>query len=112
MQINGRDLPEPSQLQGLAAISDHQLPPSRSAVQGQDGGTLMWSVAAHWVRRLWVFPGSAGQDQPPPVFCLRPLCLRYKQPEMAAACAGLADSQEQSSCGSRLAVVSAGPGAS
>ena len=49
-----------------------------SAVQGQGGGALTWSVVAHWVHRLWGFPVSPGQGQPPPVFWPGPLCLSYK----------------------------------
>ena len=30
-------------------------------MHGQDGGTLTWSVAVHWVHRLWGFPGGTGQ---------------------------------------------------
>ena len=36
----------------------------------QGGGAPVWSVAVHWVHRLWGFPGGAGQGQPPPLFGL------------------------------------------
>ena len=49
-----------------------------SAMQGQDGGALTWSIAVHWVFWPWGFLGGAGQDQPPPVFCMGPPCLSYK----------------------------------
>ena len=54
----------------------------------------MWSVGIHWVHWPWGFLGSAGQGQPPPVFCL-------------AIGAVLGDSQGKLSCESRLAAVSA-----
>ena len=38
----------------------------------------MWSVAVHWVHRLWGFLGGAGQGQPPPVFFPGPSCMSYK----------------------------------
>ena len=47
-------------------------------MQGQGGGALMWSVAVHWVCRLWGFLAGAGKGQPPPVFCLGPLGVSYK----------------------------------
>ena len=38
----------------------------------------MWSVAVHWLCRLWGFLGGAGQGQPLTVFCLGPPCMSYK----------------------------------
>ena len=68
-----------SQLQGLVVTTDHQpLLSGGSAVQGQGGGALTWSVAVHWVLWPWGFLGGAGQDQSPPLFFPRPPCLSYK----------------------------------
>ena len=78
-------------------------------MQGQGAGAPTWSVAVHWVHWPWGFPGSAGQGQPPPVFCLGPPCLSLKQSEVAATFAGLGDSQEKPICESRLAAASARP---
>ena len=36
-------------------------------MQGQGGGALTWSVAVHWVHKLWGFLGGAGQGQTLPV---------------------------------------------
>ena len=47
------------------------------AMQRQGGGSPKWTVAVHWVHRLWGFLGGAGQGQPPTVFCLGPPCLSY-----------------------------------
>ena len=49
-----------------------------SAVYGQGGGALMWSIVVHWVHRLWDILGGAGQGEPRPVFCWGPPCLSYK----------------------------------
>ena len=69
--------------QSAAGTGCDHLPPTSalcvgSAVQGQGGGGLMWSVAIHWVHRLWGFPGGADQGQPSPVFHLGPPCMNYK----------------------------------
>ena len=79
-----------------------------SAVWRNGSGTLTWSVAIHWVPRLWGFLGGEGQGQPPTVFCLGPPCLSLKQSEMAANFVGFGDSQVKSSWKSVLAVASAG----
>ena len=63
-------------------------------MQGQVVGALTWSVAAHWVHWPWGFLGSAGQGQPPPVFCL-------------AIGAVLGDSQVKPTFESRVAAASA-----
>ena len=64
--------------QSAARIGCDHLPPiSALHVQGQGSGAPMWSVAVHWVRWPWGFPGGAGQAQPPPVFCLGPPCLSW-----------------------------------
>ena len=47
-------------------------------MQGQGGGTAMWTVAVHWVHWPWGFPDGTGKGQLPPVFCLGPPCLSYK----------------------------------
>ena len=66
-------------LQGLALTTDHQpLLSGGSAVQGQGGGTLTWSVAVHRVSWPWGFLGGAGQGQPQPVFLLEPPYLSYE----------------------------------
>ena len=54
------------------------------------------------------FPGGAGQGLSPPVFCWGHSAWGIKQPEMAATCARLGDSQAKPSCESRLTVASAG----
>ena len=38
------------------------------------GGTLMWSVAVHWICTFWDFLGGASQGQPLLVFCAGSLC--------------------------------------
>ena len=76
----------------------------------QGGGVPMWSVAVHWVHRLWGFSGSVGQSQPLPVFCPVLSCMSTKQSEMAATCAELEDLQAKPTCESRMAVFSARPG--
>ena len=68
-----------------ARIGCDHLPPTStlhggSAVQGQGGGSPMWSVAVYCMHRLWGFPGDADQGQPH-------LCS-------AATCAGLGDSHQ------------------
>ena len=80
-------------------------------MHGQDGGTLKWYVAIHWVWWPWGFPGGASQGQPSPVFCSGPPGLSYKASEMAATCAGLGDSQAKPNCKSRWATASARLGA-
>ena len=47
-------------------------------MQGQDGGSLTWSVAVQWVRWPWVFLGGASQGQPLLVFCMGLCFLSYK----------------------------------
>ena len=85
---------------------DHWPPTSTicggSAVQGQGGGAPKWSVAVHWVYRLWGFLSGAGQGQPQLCFALgHPTCA-IKQSEMGAICAGHGDSQVKPSYKSRL----------
>ena len=76
---------------------NHWPPPSAlrggSAVQGQGGGALTWSVTARWVNRLWGFPSGAGQGQPPLCFALGHPNWGIKQYQMAATYAGLGDFQ-------------------
>ena len=79
-------------------------------MQGKGGGAASWSVAVCWVCWPWSFLGGAGQGQLPPVFFPGPPCLIYRA-EMSATCAGLGDSQVKSSYESRLAAISAMPGA-
>ena len=47
-------------------------------MQRQGGGALVWSVAVHWVHRLWGFQGGAGQGQPVPMFHPGPPSMSYK----------------------------------
>ena len=47
-------------------------------MQRQGGGAPTWSVAVHWVCRLWGFPGGADQGQPLPVFCPGAASISYK----------------------------------
>ena len=82
-----------------------------SAVQGQGGGALTWSVVVHWVCRLWDFPSGSGQGQPH-------LCSAWDHPagdieqsEMSATFAGIGHSQVKPNCESTLAAASDGPGA-
>ena len=101
--------------QSAARVSCDHLPPifalhGGSAMQGKSG-SLMWSVAVHWVCWPWGFQGGAGQGQPPPVFFPGPPSLSYKASERAAICAGLGDSQVKPSCESKLAAANIGPGA-
>ena len=76
-------------------------------MQGKGGGAPLWSVAVHWVCRLWSLLGSARQDQLPPVFC--PIAQHELQSnlQMPATCAGLRHSQVKPSCEPRLAAASA-----
>ena len=75
-------------------------------MQGQGGGAPVWSVAIHWVQRLWAAPGGIGQGQPPPMFVPGYSDLSIKQSEVVATCAGLGDSQVKPSCESRLTATS------
>ena len=78
-QDNGRALPR---LVSCRTVCDHWqstlIYHGGSAVQWQGAGAPKWSVAVHWVIRLWDFLDDAGQGQPPPVFCPGPLCMSYK----------------------------------
>ena len=79
-----------------------------SAVQGKGGGALLWSVAVHWVLRLWGFPKRCKPKGPPPVFCPRATIHELQSNLlMAATCAGLGSSQAKPSFEPRLAVASA-----
>ena len=37
-------------------------------MQGQGGGSLMWTVTVYWARQPWGIQGGADDGQPPPVF--------------------------------------------
>ena len=76
-------------------------------MQGQGGGAPKWSVTVHWVHWPWDFPGGAGQDQPPLVFCPGLPFLSHK--EKVPTCAGLGDSQVKPSYENNLAAANSGP---
>ena len=69
------------------------------------GSALKWSVAVHWVRRLWGLPRSTGQGRPS-------LCSVWGHPnklqsnlQLAATCVGLGGAQASPSCEPRPAVL-------
>ena len=102
--------------QSAARIGCDHWPPTSaiwgSAVQGQGGGALTWSVAVHWVCWSSGFPSGAGQVQPPPVFWLGLPFLSYKA--IWDGCylwVAWRFPIECPSCETMLAAAGAGPGA-